>query len=507
MFFALDATVQQASTSLWNATTPVSPATQRLSGDVHVDVAIIGAGITGLTAAVLLEERGRSVAVLEKEGVAAGETGNTTAHITEAVDARYHYLRRTFGKDEARQIAQASHAAMEKIAELVGKYSIDCRFRRVPGYLYTEKRKYIAQVKNEVSAAQEAGLDVRWQGEVPLPFPTRGAAVFANQAQFHPGLYAAALAARVPRIFTNTPVTSITPGEPCVVETPHGKVFARAVLQATNVPIAGFQTVHTKAAAWRTYAIAFLMEGDPADHPEGLFWDTADPYHYTRWQETGEGTYMIVGGEDHKVGDEEDTEACFERLRQYVREQFGVHPERYRWSGQIIEPHDGLPFIGGHGPLYISTGYSGQGMTMGTLGAMLCTDLITGVENPLAALVDPMRVHVRGSVREFLAQNLGFAAQVVSDRLTAHDVESTDPFDVKSGEGKIVAVDGRKVACYRDEAGTLHAVSPVCTHMRCDVAFNAAERTWDCPCHGSRFTPDGEVLNGPAKLPLEKIDL
>ncbi|HEY0140301.1 MAG TPA: FAD-dependent oxidoreductase [Thermoanaerobaculia bacterium] len=495
--------MQQASTSLWNATTPLPPP-RPLTGDLHVDVAIVGAGITGLTAAVLLEERGRTVAVLEKAAIASGETGNTTAHITEAVDARYHYLRRAFGKDEARRVAEASHAAMEKIAELVEKYSIDCRFRRVPGYLYTEKRKYIAGVKNEASAAQEAGLDVRWQEQVPLPFPTRGAAVFANQAQFHPGRYVTALASRVQNLFTGTLVTRITEGGPCVVETERGRVYARNVLMASNVPIAGFQTVHTKMTPYRTYAIAFLVDDE---HPEGLFWDTADPYHYTRWQDTDEGTYLIVGGEDHKVGDEEDTEACFERLLQYATEQFGVKPVRYRWSGQIIEPHDGLPFIGGSGPLFISTGYSGQGMTMGTLGAMICTDLITDVENPWAPLFNPMRVPARGSVREFLAQNIGFATQVVSDRLTARGVEATETFDVKSGEGKILAINGRKVACYRDEAGALHGVSPVCTHMRCDVAFNAAERTWDCPCHGSRFTPDGDVLNGPARTPLEKIEL
>jgi glycine/D-amino acid oxidase-like deaminating enzyme/nitrite reductase/ring-hydroxylating ferredoxin subunit len=498
--------MNQKSTSLWRVTS-APPTTSPLSGDLQVDVAIVGAGITGITAALLLKERGRSVAVLEKESIGAGETGNTTAHLTEAVDARYHYLRRTFGTEEAKLVASASHASLEKIAELVSRHGIDCHFRRVPGYLYTEKRKYIAEVKNEVAAAKEAGLDVQWTDDVPLPFATRGAALFANQAQFHPGEYLNGLAARIDgdgcHLFGNTMVTNITEGEPCIVETERGRITAKAVLMATNTPIAGYTTLHTKSTAYRTYALAFRVTGE---HPDGLFWDTADPYHYTRWQETDAGTFLIIGGEDHKVGEEEDTEGCFARLLDYCRQQFGVSEPEHRWSGQIIEPHDGLPFIGG-GPLYVATGYSGQGMTFGTLGAMMVTDLISGIETPWKSLFDPMRVHMRGSVREFMAQNLAFPGHMISDRLISRDVEGKDSVDVKSGEGKILAVGGRKVACYRDEAGTLHSVSPVCTHMRCDVAFNDAEKTWDCPCHGSRFTPDGDVLNGPAHKPLERIEL
>jgi glycine/D-amino acid oxidase-like deaminating enzyme/nitrite reductase/ring-hydroxylating ferredoxin subunit len=497
--------MDQKTTSLWHVTSV--PPTSSLSGDLQADVVIVGAGITGLTAALLLKERGHKVAVVDKETVGSGETGNTTAHITEAVDARYHYLRRVFGKDEARLVADASHASMEKIAELVDRLGIDCHFRRVPGYLYTEKRKRIAEVKNEVSAAKESGLDVSWTEDVPLPFATRGAALFANQAQFHPGEYLNALAAHVAgngsHIFGNTLVTGIQEGEPCVVETDRGSITAKAVLMATNTPIAGYTTLHTKSTAYRTYALAFRAEGE---HPEGLFWDTADPYHYTRWQDTDAGTFLIIGGEDHKVGEEEDTEACFARLLEYCRQQFGVGEPEHRWSGQIIEPHDGLPFIGG-GPLYVATGYSGQGITLGTLGGMMVADLISGLETPWTSLFDPMRVKLRGSVREFMAQNLAFPGHLIPDRLTSFDVEGKQSIDVQSGEGKILKLEGRKVACYRDEGGALHTVSPVCTHMGCDVAFNDAEKTWDCPCHGSRFTPDGDVLNGPAHKPLEHIEL
>ena len=377
--------------SLWQATSS-APSFEPLRNDLHVDVAVIGAGITGLTAALLLAERGRSVAVLEKETIAAGETGNNTAHLTVAVDARYHSLRRTYGLEEARLVAEGGLASIAKIAELVQRYSIDCRFQRVPGYLYTEKRKRVAELKGEAAAAREAGLDAQWTTDVPLPFPTRGAVLWPDQAQFHPGLYLSALASQAvkagARIFERTLVTRIEDGQPCVVETGRGRVIAGAVFMATGVPIGGFTHIPT-LAAYRSYAMAFAETGP---HPDGLFRDTADPYHYTRWQDTDEGTYLIVGGEDHRVGEEEDTESRFATLGSYASEYFGSRPLRYRWSGQIIEPHGGLPLIGGSGNLYMSTGYSRQGLTFGTLGAMIVTDLVTGVPNRWADLFDPNRV-------------------------------------------------------------------------------------------------------------------
>ena len=496
--------MQQQSHSLWDATAPSSPFAS-LAGDVQADVVIVGAGITGLTAALLLAEKGRRVVVLEKETIGSGETGNTTAHITVAIDARYHYVQRHYSKEEATLVADASRAALEKIAELVQRHSIDCHFRRVPGYLYTEKRKYVAELKNEASAAREAGLDAQWTDSVPLPFETRGAVLWPDQAQFHPREYITALAkhaaAAGAQIFERTHATKIAPG---VVETGGGRVTADHVFMATNVPIKGFTHVHTKGAAYRSYAMAFAETGS---HPEGLFWDTADPYHYTRWQETSEGTFLIVGGEDHRTGEENDTEGCFSRLAEYTRQSFGPHDPRYRWSGQIIEPHGGLPMIGGSSEqVYLSTGYAGQGMTFGTVGGMLVSDLILGVSNPWKDVFDPMRNRPHVTTREFITENLHFPAHLIADRLTSANVEAQSTDEVANGEGKIVEVGGKKVAAYRDDAGTLHRLSPVCTHMKCDVAWNPAERTWDCPCHGSRFTPQGDVLNGPARDPLKRME-
>lgn len=490
--------------SLWNATNE-TPRFDPLRGAIDADVAIVGAGITGLTAALLLQERGFRVALVEKDIVGAGETGRTTAHITLSIDARYHYLRRKYSRDEAKLVADASRASLAKIAELVERHAIECHFRRVPGYLYTEKRKYVAELKNEARAASESGIDAQWITDVPLPFETRGAVLFPNQAQFHPGEYLAALAEIFTknggRIYERTHVTGVEEGK---VTAESGVVNARAIFMATNVPVAGFTHVHLKAAPYRTYAMAFEANGE---HPDGLFWDTADPYHYTRWQETDEGTFLIVGGEDHRVGENEDTERSFAALLAYAREYFHVKSPRYRWSGQVIEPHGGLPLIGGSDNVYLSTGYAGQGMTFGTLGAMMVADFIAGVDNPWKDVFSHTRAIPHMTAREFITENMQFPKHLASDRLTSRDVEGDDVDDVHAGEAKILSIDGKKVAAYRDDAGALHRVSAVCTHMKCDVAWNDAERTWDCPCHGSRFTPDGGVLNGPAREPLSTIEL
>lgn len=497
--------MDQTTTSLWIATAP-APRFDSFRDGVHVDVAIVGGGITGLTAALLLKQRGKRVAVLEKEHIAGGETGYTTAHITEAIDARYFSIARTFSKEAASQVGEASRASIEQIAEFVDKFKIACAFRRVPGYLYTEKRSYVAELKKEAVAAAEAGVAASFVDDVPLPFATRGAVRFENQAQFHPRQYMIALASQIPGdgsfIFDETHVSDITEGEPCVVQTTSGKLTADVVFQATNVPIVGFTSLFLKDAAYRTYALGYLVEGP---HPDGLFWDTADPYHYTRWQETDSGTYLIVGGEDHKVGQTEGD--SFERLKQYATGLYGEKPLRYQWSGQVINPVDGLPYIGGSDRMLVSTGYAGQGMTFGTLGAMIIADRITGRENRFAELFDANRKHVRGAVKDFLTENVDFPKHMIKDRLLRRDVEGRLTSEVANGEGKILSLEGRKVAVYRDEKGEVQMVSPVCTHMGCDVAWNGNEKTWDCPCHGSRFKTDGAVINGPATEPLKPIDL
>ncbi|HXG57856.1 MAG TPA: FAD-dependent oxidoreductase [Thermoanaerobaculia bacterium] len=449
--------------SLWIATTS-HPRFAPFRPDAHAAVAIVGGGITGLTAAVLLAARGRSVCVLEGGRIAEGESGLTTAHITAAVDARYHHLARTHSKDVAKAVAEASRAAIDQLAETVARDSISCGFRRLPGYLYTERRSRIAELKKEAAAANEAGLAAAFVETVPLPFPVRAAVRFDDQAEFHPREYLLALAQRVAAsIFEQVRVLGIDEGTPCRIRTTAGEITADSVFVATNAPINDV-TLHTRTAPYRSYAIAL-----PYDEPlEGLFWDTADPYHYIRTQETSEGTFLIAGGEDHKVGREEGSGEAFAKLEQFTRERFpDAGPVAYRWSGQIIEPHDGLPFIGRvSNNIYVSTGYAGQGMTFGTLGAMIVADLIEGVENRFARVFDAGRVHLRGALSSFVRENLDFPKELATHTL----------------------------------AGSRDA--PICTHMGCRTRWNDAEESWDCPCHGSRFARDGSVLNGPATQPV-----
>jgi glycine/D-amino acid oxidase-like deaminating enzyme/nitrite reductase/ring-hydroxylating ferredoxin subunit len=495
--------------SLWIATsarTSYAP----LRADVTVDVAVVGGGITGLTAALRLVEEGRRVAVLDMHGIAAGETGHTTAHLTEVVDGRYTTINTDFGVEGGRLVGESSRQAIDWIERTTAALSIACGFERVPGFLYTEREDDVAMLREEVEQASRAGVGAKFTRDVPLAFPTRGALRVERQAQFHVREYLLPIAARIAErgglIFENTRAESVDDGEPCRVVTEHGIVTAGAVIVAANVPMNRVALI-TKLPAYRSYALGVRIAGDA---PRGLFWDTDDPYHYTRTQRLQDGDVVIIGGEDHKTGMEKDTERRYEALADYARSRFAVERIEYSWSGQIIEPVDGLPYIGlntASRHVYVATGFSGNGMTYGTLAGLITADLVLGRSNPYAELYDATRVKPLAAAKDYVTENVDFPTHLVKDRLTKHNVESRDPAGVSPGTGRIVAIDGRKYAVYRDEQGTAHAFSPVCPHMGCDVAWNPAERTWDCPCHGSRFEATGDVINGPAVTPLDPVEL
>ncbi|RKH63526.1 FAD-dependent oxidoreductase [Corallococcus aberystwythensis] len=493
--------------SLWTVTTPPRDFPS-LPGDLDVDVAIIGGGIAGLTTAWLLKRAGKRVAVLEMHRVLSGQTGQTTAHLTELLDTPYTTLLKDFGEKGAHLAASSSRAAIEQIASLVETLSIDCGFTRVPGYRYAETESELRELLHEVSAARQAGLLASFTKEVPLPFPVKGALRVEDQALFHPREYLLALVDRIPgdgcHLFENTKVVDIHDGTPCRVVTERGTVTARAVVEATTTPL-NRVAMHTKLYPYRTYAVAAPLEG-PLE--PGQYYDSRDPYHYIRTQQVDRVAYVIVGGEDHKVGGEEDTASCFAALEAYTRERLPVKRITHRWSGQVIEPADGLPYIGrnvGSRHVYVATGFSGTGMTFGTLAGMVVSDLILGNQTPYAALYDAGRVKPKAGAKDFIQENAEVAFRFVADRLSKPDGHHLA--DVKPGEAKILEVDGRKVAVYREEDGTAHAVSPVCTHLGCHVHWNNAERTWDCPCHGGRFSPTGRVLNGPAVKDLSSVKL
>jgi glycine/D-amino acid oxidase-like deaminating enzyme/nitrite reductase/ring-hydroxylating ferredoxin subunit len=468
-----------------------------LAGDVAVDVCIVGGGIAGITAARLLQQVGKRVALLDQGKIGNGVTSFTTAHLTEALDTRYFELRKTFGSEGARLAAQSQRAAIEHIARTVDEENLDCAFHRLPGYLYSETSP--DQIEKEHEAARACGIDVALLERAPLPFPTKKALRFERQAQFHPLRYllplAQNIAARGGLVHEQTRVLDVVDGEPCKVRTAQGEVTAAQVLVCTHTPVNDRFFMQTKLAQYRSYVVT----ARPAQAINGLFWDDADPYHYLRMHDE----LLIVGGEDHKVGQKRDTSEPYTRLSEYVRARFDASLED-EWSAQVVETVDGLPYIGRNSlesHVWIATGFSGNGMTGGTVGAMLLCDLLQGVPNPFASLYEATRVKPF-AVFAWTKENVDYPLHFVGDRVKP--VQTKELEEVPRGEGRIVNLDGRKVAAFRDQDGKVTLLSPVCTHMACTVQWNRAEKSWDCPCHGARFDVNGEVLNGPAIKPLAK---
>lgn len=473
-----------------------------LSADVRVDVAVVGGGITGITAALLLAEGGKRVALLEARQLGAGVSGHTTAHLTEVVDTRYHELESKWGRDAARLVCAASRVAIETIASLAR--TADCGFERVNGYLFTDQQSQLEELEAEFAAAQRAGATVEL-GAVPLPLPTRGGLSFANQAQFQPRAYLDALTERLAKtkalIYEHTSALGYEAKGQVELETSSGhKVMADALVLATHAPFASL-TLELELAQYRSYVVA----GRTTNPPRGLFWDMKDPYHYIRAASIEGENYLIVGGEDHRTGTvpKGGPGAPHERLSELAA-KLGVHPTT-RWSAQVVESADGLPFIGkpdSEREVFVAQGFGGNGMTFGTLSAVLIADELLGRHNPFADLFRAARFKPKSALGSAVSENAKTAGHLVAGHLRPVSHEPVD--DLLPGEARIIKRDGHKLAVYREQNGTVHALSAICTHKGCQVVFNAVERSWDCPCHGSRFDIDGAVLDGPAKKPLEK---
>ncbi|MBC7911984.1 MAG: FAD-dependent oxidoreductase [Pyrinomonadaceae bacterium] len=503
--------------SVWMATAEEIPSDGALGADAKADICIVGAGIAGITTAYLLAREGVSVLVLDDGAIGGSMTGRTTAHLVNALDDRFYDLESYHGEKGARLAAGSHTAAIDKVEAIVKEEAIDCEFERVDGYLFTPPDESKEQLDRELKATHRAGLETELVKRAPVEsFDTGQALRFPNQAQFHPLKYLAGLAASIRkrggRIHTGTHAAKIEGGAEARIETESGHVVtARAVVVATNTPVNDLVAIHTKQAPYITYVIgARIPRGSVA---RALYWDTPDPYHYVRLESintdnSNEGyDVLIVGGEDHKTGQADDFEERYQRLEAWTRERFPmVEAVEYRWSGQVLEPIDGLAFIG-RNPLdadnvYIATGDSGNGMTHGTIAGILLTDLIQGRGNKWETLYDPSRKTLK-AIKEFAKENLNVAAQFV-DYVTPGEVDSTD--EIAPGEGAIIRHGLSKVAAYRDEAGALHERSAVCTHLGCIVDWNTKEKTWDCPCHGSRFDATGKVVMGPANSDLAVVD-
>ena len=505
------------STSVWRETAPIVELPV-LDRDAAADVCVIGAGIAGLTTAYLLARQGKSVVTIDARSVGAGETSMTTAHLSYVIDDTFKEIHRLHGPDGARLALESHRVAVDQIERICQDEAIDCRFERVNGYLFLGRNEKERELDEELEAARGAGANV-----VKLPqadvvgFKSGPCLRFASQAQFHPLRYLHGLAQACTRrgveIFGSTRAVGAQGGAQAVVRTERGHtISSQAVVVATNSPFTDLVAIHTKQAPYHTYAIAARAAANALTH--ALYWDTEDPYHYVRLQRSSNRELggdnddavdlLIVGGEDHKAGQASDADARFTRLEEWMRERFpAAGPVEFRWSGQVMETVDGLAFIG-RNPLdtdnmYVVTGDSGMGMTHGTIGGMLLSDLILRRENPWRELYDPGRVR-SGAAVEWVKENLNVALQYTA-WLTSGDVASVE--QITPNNGAVVVERGRKIAIYRDEKGTLHRRSAVCPHLGCIVSWNPSAATWDCPCHGSRFDRFGAVTNGPSGRDLD----
>jgi glycine/D-amino acid oxidase-like deaminating enzyme/nitrite reductase/ring-hydroxylating ferredoxin subunit len=496
--------------SFWLETTPDTdyPA---LSDGVSVDVAVVGAGITGITAAVLLKRAGKTIALIDAKRIVHGATGYTTAKVTAGHGLTYTAIRETFGAEGARTYAQANVAALERIAQFVSEDAIDCDFERKPNYVFAEDDEQARQVEREVEVEREAGLPVSLVRESPLPFAVTAAARMEDQAQFHPRKYLLALAESIPgdgsHVFENSRVTDVDHGDVCEVETERGVLRAQDVILATHLPFLDSGLFFTKAYPHRSYAVAAPIGGAP--DPEGMYINAGTPTRSVRTLRDGEEVLIQVGGNGHKPGEEDDTPARYDQLEEYLREHWSDAGEvRYRWSTQDYMAHDKVSYVGrlrrGTEHLFVATGFSKWGMTNGTAAAMILSDRILGRENSWAALFDSKRLRpVRTT--SFLKENASAGLRFFADRLSGADRASVE--ELKPGEGAVIRVRGRKTAVYREEGGALHGFSPICRHLYCLVDWNPAERTWDCVCHGSRYAADGRAIQGPTTKDLKKREV
>jgi len=491
--------------SVWSATAAL-PECGPLEENLHVDVCVIGGGIAGLSTAYHLCKAGRSVAVIDDGPLASGMTRMTTGHLSNMLDDRYFELEKLHGAEAIRVAADSHTAAIERIDEIVRREGIDCDFSRLDGYLFLAEGDKPETLERELDAAHRAGLKgVERVDRAPFQWDTGPALSFPRQGQFHPLKYLAGIAQAIRReggrIFCHSHADHVEGGVPGLAHVGKHVVTADAIVVATNVPINNLLAIHTKQAPYMTYVVGARVPAGSV--PKVLAWDTGDPYHYIRLHDD----VLIVGGEDHKSGQAHDSPQRYRKLEAWARKRFPMMQDvEFMWGGQVMEPADYLAFIGhnpmDHDNIYVATGDSGMGLTHGTIAGILLCDLILGRKNPWEKLYSPSRVPLKAAA-ELAREDLNMAAQY-GDWLTGGDVASVD--EIARDSGAILRRGLEKIAVYRDANAVLHERVAACPHLGCIVQWNPGEKTWDCPCHGSRFDAHGRVMNGPANrdLPLVK---
>jgi glycine/D-amino acid oxidase-like deaminating enzyme/nitrite reductase/ring-hydroxylating ferredoxin subunit len=472
------------------------------------DCLVIGGGMTGLTAALLLQNAGRKVCIAEASNIGFGTTGGTSAHINTFADTTYREAESAFGKDGAKLFAEAVNEGLGLIKANIGHYRIDCDFETRTGFLYAETEKEAEQLDDIFEGSKAVGVQVNYTVKVPTPVGFQAALEFEGQAQFHPIKYIRSLAAQFlaagGRILEHTLIDSLRGENDLHIGTAGDlELRAKKVIYATHIP-PGINSYSLRCAPYRSYVLAVKLRTE--NYPEALVYDMQEPYHYFRTHVIDGQKLLIAGGHDHKTG-HDDPEKAFEDLEKYIRKYYEVSSVKYRWSSQYYVPVDGLPYIGqmpeAAEGVFCATGYNGNGMMLGSIAGKILADLVQGKASKYEQLFCPSRLKPVAGFSAFIQENADVAYHFVADRFRVQETDSLKR--LHPGTGKVVEVAGKKIAAYRDEAGVIHALSPICTHAACVVNWNAEERSWDCPCHGARYDIDGQVLTGPATKGLAKI--
>jgi len=492
--------------SLWISTTPQTNY-PKLEKDLETDVAIVGGGLVGISTAYFLRNSGLKVAVFEAERIAEKTSGNTTAKVTVFHDLKYAFLKNKVGAKAARIYAQSNRWAIEEFERIVNNEKISCNWQRMPAYGFAETDEGLRKIKEELEAAGEAGLSVLFfQKDDFLTMKIKGGIKFEDQAIFHPRKFILAMAQILEKsgieIFENTRIEEISEsGEACRLKSSKNTIKAKKIILASNYPIYDTGLFYLRLNQMRSYALAVRTSGK---NPAGMYVGVERDGLTFRPYSEGAKQWLLVGGQDHQTGVIKDDHDPFVKLEKRIKELFNVKSVDYRWSAQDSTSIDRIPFIGKMPRtqnVYLATGFGEWGMTTSLVSAKILSDLLLKRKNEWSELYDPKRLNVSASIRGGTS-HVGHVAKAFSKHATGG--EKQDGIELKPGEGKVINFRGKKVAAYKDETGRVHAVSPRCTHMGCILNWNRTERSWDCPCHGSRFDPDGNILNAPATKPLDK---
>ncbi len=501
-----------ATTSLWQMNVPDFTEKSSSASELY-DTLVIGGGITGVTTALLLQKSGRKCLLAEAHNLCFGTTGGTTSHLNTFFDNSYDTIKSDFGEEGAQLVARATREALDLFKQHVKEYNIDCGYEEKDGYVYSQTAEQTEQLDKIYDASLAAGAEVAYTQNIPVPVEFEKAIVYKGQGQIHPTKYVMALAKAFEEaggvIIQNCRVQEVKKRDDdnlLDIKTTKGDFTLQHVIWATHIP-PGINLLHFRCAPYRSYAMAVKLKNN--NYPDGLAYDMYDPYHYYRTQNIDGEKYLIVGGEDHKTAHEENTEKCFLNLESHIRKYYDVAEVVNKWSSQYFEPSDGLAYIG-HLPgnpanVFVATGFGGNGITYSHIAALTLTELITKGKSEYANLFSPGRIKPVAGFEAFVKENADVVGQFIGKRLQKEKLNSLA--ELSAGEAKVVKYEGETIALYKDEKGNLHAINPVCTHAKCIVGWNRAEKSWDCPCHGARYSVDGEVLTGPASKGLEKIDL